>query len=213
MKKSELLEIIANGKNSGVEFKRDDISPEKIAGECVAFANLKGGMVLLGVEDDGTITGIKRKNCEECVMDSVFGNCIHPRIIPFYEEVVIDEKRKIGIIRISTGTAKPYVLRHKKREDIYIRIGSTSQLASREQQLRLLQDGGLLPVEMLPVSGTSVEDFDLGRFGDYLERVVEDNMVPNSLQAWTERLRSLDLPGITDIWMTGEWESGEKWFL
>ncbi len=40
MTKTGLLEIITNGESSGVEFKRDDIPPEKIAKECVAFANL-----------------------------------------------------------------------------------------------------------------------------------------------------------------------------
>ncbi|MDR3123170.1 MAG: putative DNA binding domain-containing protein, partial [Treponema sp.] len=53
MLKSELLEIIANGENSGVEFKRDDIKPEQLAREIVAFANAYGGRILLGVEDDG----------------------------------------------------------------------------------------------------------------------------------------------------------------
>lgn len=193
MIKKELLEIISNGENSGVEFKRDDVPPEKIARECVAFANLKGGMVLLGVEDDGTISGIKRANCEEWVMDTVFGNYIHPRIIPYYEEVLIDKNRRIGIIRVSTGTARPYVLKHKQREDIYIRTGSTSQLASREQQLRLLQDGGLLHVEMLPVSGSSIKEIDLRRFEDYLVRIIVDNVIPASPQEWLERLKSLDL--------------------
>lgn len=193
MKKTEVLELINNGENSGVEFKRDDVSPDKIAMECVAFANLIGGVILLGVEDDGTITGIKRSNCEEWVMDSVFGNYIHPRIIPYYEEVVVGNDRRIGIIRISTGTAKPYVLRHKHREDIYIRIGSTSQLASREQQLRLLQDGGLLHIEMLPVSGTSIDDLDGRRFEDYLGRVIEDNAIPESSNEWLNRYKSLDL--------------------
>ncbi|MCK4762322.1 MAG: putative DNA binding domain-containing protein [Candidatus Aminicenantes bacterium] len=193
MKKTGLFEIIANGENSGVEFKRDSATPEKIARECVAFANLKGGMVLLGVEDDGTITGIKRPNCEEWVMDTVFGNYIHPRIIPYYEEVLIEKNCRVGIIRISTGTAKPYVLRHKQREDIYIRAGSTSQLASREQQLRLLQSGGLLHIEMLPVSGSSIEDIDLRRFKDYLARIIADNVIPDSSAGWLERLKSLDL--------------------
>ena len=105
MIKAELLEIISNGENSGVEFKRDDVPPEKIAKECVAFANLQGGMILLGVEDDGTIIGINRPNCEEWVMDVVFGNYIHPRIIPYYEEVVIDENRRVAVIRISTGSS------------------------------------------------------------------------------------------------------------
>ncbi|EHK3488097.1 ATP-binding protein [Escherichia coli] len=65
MLKSELLEIIANGESSGVEFKRDDIRPEQLAKEVVAMANFQAGSVLLGVEDDGTITGIQRQNLEE----------------------------------------------------------------------------------------------------------------------------------------------------
>ena len=31
MLKTDLLEIIANGKNSGVEFKRDDVRTEQLA--------------------------------------------------------------------------------------------------------------------------------------------------------------------------------------
>ena len=50
MLRSELYEIIANGENSGVEFKRDDIRPEQLGKDVVAFANLLGGRILLGVE-------------------------------------------------------------------------------------------------------------------------------------------------------------------
>lgn len=64
MLKSELLELIANGENSGVEFKRDDIRPEQLAREIVALANFQGGRVLLGVEDDGGISGIQREDLE-----------------------------------------------------------------------------------------------------------------------------------------------------
>lgn len=39
MLKSDLLQIIANLENSGVEFKRDDIRPEQLAKEVVAMAN------------------------------------------------------------------------------------------------------------------------------------------------------------------------------
>jgi hypothetical protein len=52
---TELLEIISNGEDSGVEFKRDVVANHDLAKELVAFSNLGGGMVLLGVEDDGNI--------------------------------------------------------------------------------------------------------------------------------------------------------------
>lgn len=69
MLKTELLEIIANGESSGIEFKRDDIRPEQLAKEVVALANFQGGRVLLGVEDDGSVSGIQRPKLEEWVMN------------------------------------------------------------------------------------------------------------------------------------------------
>lgn len=67
--KTELLEIISNGENSGVEFKRADLRPQDLAKELVAFSNLEGGMVILGIEDDGQISGIVRNDIEEWVMN------------------------------------------------------------------------------------------------------------------------------------------------
>ena len=46
MTKTELIELIRNDENSGVEFKRDTIENRDLAKELVAFANLQGGYVL-----------------------------------------------------------------------------------------------------------------------------------------------------------------------
>ena len=61
MKTAELLEIIRTGESSKVEFKKEDVHPVALAEEIVAFANLEGGTILIGVGDDGTITGCNRK--------------------------------------------------------------------------------------------------------------------------------------------------------
>ncbi len=106
MLKTELLEIIANGENSGVEFKRDDIRPEQLAKEVVAMANFQGGRVLLGVEDDGVISGIQRDDLEEWVMN-VFQNKIHPMILPFYEEVKLDDDKTVAVVSFPICISKP----------------------------------------------------------------------------------------------------------
>ncbi|MGM0497971.1 MAG: RNA-binding domain-containing protein [Bacteroidota bacterium] len=194
MLKTELLEIIANGENSGVEFKRDDIRPEQLAREVVALANLNGGRVLIGVEDSGEINGIQRNNLEEWVLNA-FRDKIHPQLIPFYEEVKIDNDKKVAVVSISMGLSKPYVVRHNGREDTYIRMGSRSELASREQQLRLYESGGLLHVEVMPITGTSIDDLDLERISFYLKSIIEDPEVPelNDVNGWSERLLGLGL--------------------
>ena len=60
MTKTELRELIANGESSRVDFKRDVIENRQLAKELVAFANLQGGCVLLGVDDDGSVRGLAR---------------------------------------------------------------------------------------------------------------------------------------------------------
>lgn len=194
MHRVELLDLIKNGENSGVEFKRDDCRPEKLA-------NLNGGHIILGVEDDGQISGIQRPNLEEWIMDTVFAAKVHPMLLPFYEEVVMDDTgKRVAIISFPQGISKPYVLRLNKREEIYIRVGSASRRATREQQARLFAIGGMLHTEMLPVSGTSIEALDLERLHDYLSNVLQDIDIPESKTAWTERLCGLgfmiELPDI-----------------
>ena len=191
MTRSQLLDLIANGENSTVEFKRDDIHQESLAKEIVAFANLGGGRVLLGVEDDGSISGIQRLDLERWVMATVFGQYVHPMILPLYEEVQLENRKRVAIITVGQGTTKPYVVRRRGREDIYIRVGSTSQLASREQQARLFSLGGILDAEALPVSGTSLIDLDKNRLADYLLSVVQDDGLPKSEEAWSNRLCGL----------------------
>jgi len=191
MTKSELLELIANGENSGVEFKRDDIRPEQLAKEVVALANFQGGKIILGVEDDGTITGIQRDDLEPWVMDTVFGRYVHPMILPFYEEIQVDDEHRVAVISLTQGTAKPYVVRHNDREDIYVRVGSVSRRATREQQARLFALGGMLHAELLPVSGSGLGDLCHERLTDYLTAVVGDREPPASDSAWEKRLCGL----------------------
>lgn len=68
MNRLDLLDLLRNGESSGVEFKLDAIGHRDLAKELVAFANLDGGMVLLGVADDGLPVGTERANLEEWVM-------------------------------------------------------------------------------------------------------------------------------------------------
>ena len=100
---TELLELINNLENSGVEFKRDDLLNHHLAKELVAFANLSGGRVLLGVENDGTISGIIRPNLEEWVMTTCRDK-IKPAIIPFFETVRdVEPGKNVAIVRVTRG--------------------------------------------------------------------------------------------------------------
>ncbi len=199
MLKSDLLQLIANGESSGIEFKRDDLRPEQLAKEIVALANLKGGSLLLGVEDDGSISGIQRADLEHWVMDTVFGRYVHPMILPYYEVVSLDDGRRVAVVTLTEGTAKPYAVRHNDREEVFVRVGSTSRRATREQLARLFESGGMLHSELLPVSGTTLADLDRSRLEDYLLRVLGDPSAPHDDDSWHQRLIGLGFMVARDV--------------
>jgi len=197
MRKSQLLELLSQGQHSGLVFLRDDVSNTTLGLHAVALLNCQGGYVLLGVEDDGSVSGIQRPDLERWIMDTVFGRYVHPMVLPFFEQVVCDDGKRVGVISLMPGVAKPYVLRHCDREEIYVRVGSTSKLATREQQARLFESGGLLHAEVLPVNGTSLGDLDQARLADYLVNIAGDLERPATEQDWLQRLTGLGF-------MTGE---------
>lgn len=192
MLKTELLEIIANGENSGIEFKRDDIRPEQLAKEMVALVNFLGGRIILGVEDDGSISGLQRDNTEEWVMN-VISKKVHPVVLPFYEQVKVDDDLFVAVLTFPQGNAKPYVLRHKGEEKVFIRVGTTSRLATREQLMRLYEIGGMRHTEALPVPRTSSNDLDRVRLENYLKDIINDPDIPDTEDKWEHRLANLGL--------------------
>lgn len=191
MTKAELLEIVAGGESSGVEFKRDDLRPEQLAREIVALANFRGGRVLVGVEDDGTVSGIRRDGLERWVMDAVFGRAVHPMMLPYYEEVPVADGVRVAVITVAQGMTKPYVVRSRGREDVYVRVGTTSRLATREQQVQLFAAGGLVQPDLLPVSGSELRDLSKERLEDYLVTFLSHDEGPRNDDEWHERLAAL----------------------
>ena len=55
---SILRERLVVGEDSRNQFKRTVHSSDQLASEMVAFSNSKGGIIYVGVEDDGTIVGL-----------------------------------------------------------------------------------------------------------------------------------------------------------
>lgn len=168
--KTELLEIIRNGENSGIEFKRDVVANHDLAKELVAFSNLRGGIVLLGVEDDGSVSGITRQNLEEWVMTTCRDK-IRPGIIPFFEVVRnVEGGRDVALVRVTPGL-DVHSLWHNNRNFYYVRVGTQSREPSPEELSRLFQQRGFYRAELRPVSGATPADLDRRRLRDYFGRI------------------------------------------
>ncbi|MBU1261409.1 ATP-binding protein, partial [bacterium] len=146
MKEEYVRALISSGEGTGIEFKRDDVAPEKIAKKIsaekiaktiVAMANRQGGFILLGIDDRGNIDGLKRAKPEEWVME-ISREKVKPSIIVDYYEIQIEDL-KVGIIKVPLGIDKPYYLEEKDRKTYYVRAGSTNREATREELRRIYQ--------------------------------------------------------------------------
>ena len=191
--RAEVLELIANGENSGVEFKRDELTTEALAKELVAFSNLDGGMVLLGVEDDGQVRGLARPELEEWVM-SVGRDKIRPPLIPFFEQVrEVTPGTDIAVVRVPRGYAVHGVLHHG-RTTYYVRVGTQSRELDPDELGRLFQRRSAFRAELRPISGVTFGDLDVRRLSNYLGSVRQQDIpTPADEAAWRTLLINTEI--------------------
>lgn len=167
MNKNELLKIINDGENSQVEFKLGNITSEELAITIISFLNLQGGIVLLGVNDNGGIEGIQDdidKNMN--TISQICQSKVHPPIIPILDIVHVEDKRVI-CVTLEKGTQKPYYLIKNEKIVFYIRVGTTSRLASPEQIAILYANHPFVHHDVIPVNGMTSEYIDERRVRNY----------------------------------------------
>ena len=196
MNKTRLRELLANGENSGVEFKRDDIRPEQLAREVAALLNLEGGHILLGIEDGGEVTGLTHdpKQAAEWVIEAARTH-IRPAAIPFWETLDMGSEKVVGIVSLpSDAPDKPYKARRGSAWVTVVRVGTTTRDATREEEERLYQQSGRFRYGLKPVLGATLDTLDRRRFRDYFVRVLEGRVPPDDdVEQWQQLLCNLDL--------------------
>ncbi len=131
MSPGDLKNLIQTGEGQFLEFKRRIPTAEKIAREIAAFANSKGGTILVGVDDNGTIPGIREYFEEEFLLTkAAYDHCV-PQV-PIEIELVHLGPMDVMVVRVHESESKPIYNKSKKKRLVYIRREDASVLASDE---------------------------------------------------------------------------------
>jgi predicted HTH transcriptional regulator len=126
-----IKKLILQGEGTTLDFKKTITSTEKIAKSLVAFANNKGGQLLIGVADDGTIKGVKSEDEERYMITKSAHQFCRPALDPTFEEVYVDDKLVL-VVSIEKSDIKPhYALDENKQWWVYFRVKDKSILASK----------------------------------------------------------------------------------
>lgn len=122
--KKLLLERITEGEGLFQEFKE---SLERLDRTMVAFANARGGVVYLGVNDQGMLLSFHLTNKDRAQIENIARN-----IDPPLRVECVDLGQATAVI-VKEGEDKPY----RCSEGFYLRVGSTNQKLTRDEILDL----------------------------------------------------------------------------
>ena len=154
MNKRDLLRRIAEGEGVLQEFKS---SLEKLDRTLVAFANARGGVVYVGVNDDGTLSGLRISNRLKAQVQSVARN-----LDPPVEITCIDIGKALAVV-VKEGENKPY----KCSDGFYLRSGASNQKLTRDELLDLA-------VRLNRIRFEGLQAFDFSYPREMAEDVLDD---------------------------------------
>ena len=186
MDAKELLELIQKGESSLVQFKLRVNDAYKVGTEIVAFANTKGGTIIIGIDDKtGQVKGLSFEEIQHTnqLLANAATDNIKPSLYIFTETIDV-EGQKVVVAEVPQGTSKPHI---DNKGIIWIKNGSDKRkVVVKEEMARLLQNSGNLYADEMVVEQTSIEDIDLELFASFVKqktrRTIEElHLAPEEL--------------------------------
>ncbi|MCH7409729.1 ATP-binding protein [Belliella sp. DSM 111904] len=122
----------SQGEGLTVEFKKKAAHPDKIVRELIAFANTAGGVLLLGVDDDGTVSGQRFIEEEVFVMEKAIKEHVFPLLEYEVALFKLNEKRGVAVFSVSRSDQRPHYILEGNRKRAFIRVADRTVQASKE---------------------------------------------------------------------------------
>ena len=123
-----------------IEYKLQMVDDIYIYKEVIAFANTDGGVIYIGIDDNGNLIGIDNVDETYTRLTNGIRDAIAPDVTMFVRYVLQDNK--VIRIEVEEGSYKPYYLKSKgmKSNGVYVRQGASSVQASPDQIRRMIKD-------------------------------------------------------------------------
>ena len=121
-----------------IEYKSQMI--EDLYREVIAFANSDGGVIYIGIDDQGNLTGIDNVDETYTRITNGIRDAIAPDVTMFVRYIIQDNK--VIQIEVGEGSYKPYYLKSKgmKPNGVYVRHGASSVQASPDQIRKMIKE-------------------------------------------------------------------------
>lgn len=113
---------------------------DEIYKEVVAFANTDGGVIYIGVDDQGRAIGVENVDETYTRLTNGIRDVIAPDVTMFVRYAL--EENRVIRVEVGEGSYRPYYLKGKglKPAGVYVRQGASSAQASPEQIRQMIKD-------------------------------------------------------------------------
>ena len=164
-----------------IEYKSQMI--DDIYKEVIAFANTDGGVIYIGIDDQGNLTGIDNVDDTYTRLTNGIRDAIQPDVTMFIRYIL--QENKVIRIEVEEGSYKPYYLKSKglKSNGVYVRQGASSVQASGEQIRRMIKESdGDIFEEMRTVQQELTFEQAENAFARYNVEFTEDKYIAVGLR-------------------------------
>lgn len=147
------------------ERKSTRVSDNHLAQTISAFANASGGVIAVGIEDDGEITGVdtvRENKLRQLPTDFL-------RTIPKITIELVETENGEKIFLFHIAMAPDEVVKLKSNGDAFLRIGDSSRKLSAEQLLELEYSKGIRSYESQTLADATMEDLDDNLIREYCQ--------------------------------------------
>ncbi|MFA7693873.1 MAG: RNA-binding domain-containing protein [Candidatus Hydrogenedentales bacterium] len=191
MSADELRKLIDKGEDSTLQFKADITNGTSLAAEMSAFANSEGGIILVGVANDGTVPGLSRTDVGRInqLISNTASQSVRSPLAVNTENVLMKNGRVVIVLTVPKGIDKPYF---DKNGVIWLKVGSDKRrVNSKEELRRLFQVSDQFHADELPTKA-GVDKLDKLRFRDFLRDLYKQEY-PDSRAKLTRLLQNMNL--------------------
>ncbi|HIX68885.1 MAG TPA: putative DNA binding domain-containing protein [Candidatus Anaerostipes excrementavium] len=166
-----LEEIYKKKEDQTYDRKSARKNPKGLSNHIVAFANADGGTLVIGIEDDFTVTGIDDyQNNVNDILRVPFDYC-KPSVRVMTETVdCIDKDGKANHLLIIT-IPQSSELHANQQDDVYYRMGDKSKKLNFDERLQLMYAKGSRYYEDEPVFRSSIDDIDFDFVEEYCKKI------------------------------------------
>jgi len=163
---NDIRQLIKGGESEKVEFK-ERFDKETIE-TAVAFANTKGGIILIGVSDKNRIKGTQIGKDTLNDWANQISQSTEPRVIPEIEVSEIDDK-SVVIIRIKEFPIKPVSVKGK----YFRRVGNSNRIMPMQEIAQMHFHSAGMSWDKLAARDVTIEEIDVEKVKRYIKKANE----------------------------------------